>query len=255
MGQPHQDMLRNLLLRQLSVPDYALLAPHLEYVELKKRERIILRGEPIDFVHFPESSVASVIASSPENERVEAGLFGREGFSGVPLILGAARADFEVLIQIEDGCHRVAVAPFLEAVAACPEMRGVFLRYAYVSWLQTGYTALSNALHSIEERLARWLLMCHDRLDTDEMDLTHEFMALMLAVRRPSVTTALHVLEGNRFVFAKRGRVIMRDRQGLEDFASESYGQPEAEYQRLLGPMGNRQPLLDGRSLGAGLPA
>lgn len=103
--------------------------------------------------------------------------------------------------------------------------------------MQTSYTALSNAVHPVDERLARWLLMCHDRVDGDELALTHEFLSLMLAVRRPSVTTALHVLEGNRFITAERGYITIRDRRRLEEFAGDAYGRPEAEYKRLIGPM------------------
>jgi CRP-like cAMP-binding protein len=111
------------------------------------------------------------------------------------------------------------------------------LRFAQVQGVQTAFTALSNAVHPINERLARWLLMCHDRHDSDEIPLTHEFLSLMLAVRRPSVTTALHVLEGNRFIRAERGHVTIRNRTALEEFAGDGYGKPEAEYRRLIGPM------------------
>lgn len=96
---------------------------------------------------------------------------------------------------------------------------------------------MSNAVHPIDERLARWLLMCHDRTIGNEMALTHEFLSIMLAVRRPSVTTALHVLEGNGFIQAERGYITVRDRHGLEDFARDSYGRPDAEYRRLIGPL------------------
>jgi CRP-like cAMP-binding protein len=99
-------------------------------------------------------------------------------------------------------------------------------------------TVLANAHYPVDERLARWLLMCHDRWDGDVLPLTHEFMAVMLAVRRPSVTTALHVLEGNRFIRAERGCVTIRDRSALEEFAGDSYGPPEREYERLIGPLG-----------------
>lgn len=103
--------------------------------------------------------------------------------------------------------------------------------------MQTSHTALSNAVHPIEERLARWILMCDDRSDAGEMPLTHEYMSIMLAVRRPSVTTSLHVLEGNGFIRAERGCVIVRDRAGLEEFAGDAYGSPEREYRRLIGSM------------------
>ena len=127
------------------------------------------------------------------------------------------------------------MAPFKDAISRSPSLHDLLLRYVQTLQLQASYTALSNAVHPIEERLARWLLMCHDRWDTNAMPLTHEFMSIMLAVRRPSVTTSLHVLEGNGFIRAERGNIIIRDRAGLEEFAGDSYGPPEREYERLIG--------------------
>jgi len=100
--------------------------------------------------------------------------------------------------------------------------------------VQLAYTAISNALHDVNERLARWLLMCHDRVSGNEIALTHEFISLMLAVRRPSVTTSLHILEGNRFITAERGSITIRNRAALEEFAHDAYGKPEEEYRRLM---------------------
>lgn len=129
------------------------------------------------------------------------------------------------------------VAAFQGAVAQSASLRTLLLRFAQVLGIQTAYTALSNAVHHVDERLARWLLMAHDRVDGESLGLTHEFMSIMLAVRRPSVTTALHVLEGNGFIRSERSCVIIRNRAALEEFAGDSYGVPEAEYERLIGPM------------------
>ena len=121
-----------------------------------------------------------------------------------------------------------------DILASRPRFRQIMSRFAHAMWIQTAHTALSNAVHTVEERLARWLLMCLDRVDDGEIPLTHEYMAIMLAVRRASVTTALHVLEGKRFVYSDRGRVIIRDRRALEEFAADAYGGPELEYGRLI---------------------
>jgi CRP-like cAMP-binding protein len=128
-------------------------------------------------------------------------------------------------------------APLIEAVDKSATLRTLLLRYAQTLAIQTAYTALSNAVHQIDERLARWLLMCHDRVDGNDLALTHDFLSIMLAVRRPSVTTALHVLEGNGFIRSERGCIVVRNRAALEEFASDSYGAPEREYKRLIGPM------------------
>jgi CRP-like cAMP-binding protein len=151
--------------------------------------------------------------------------------------MGSDRSPHRFLIQVADDSVRIASAAFVEALAASASLRDLILRYAHVLGVQTGFTALSNAVHPIDERLARWLLMCHDRHTSNEIPITHEFMSLMLAVRRPSVTTSLHILEGNGFIRAERGHITIRNRQALEDFASDAYGKPEAEYRRLIGPL------------------
>jgi CRP-like cAMP-binding protein len=126
----------------------------------------------------------------------------------------------------------------LEAIHTSAPLRKLLMKYMQTLSTQTSYTALSNAVHHVDERLARWLLMCHDRVDGDEFALTHEFLSLMLAVRRPSVTTALHVLEGNGFIRSVRGYITILDRAALETFAADAYGRPEEEYRRLIGAIG-----------------
>jgi CRP-like cAMP-binding protein len=157
--------------------------------------------------------------------------------SGLPVLLGSGRSPYQCFIQIEDSAIRLPADAFGQAVENSPSMLALFLRYAQASSVQVAHTALSNAIHTINERLARWLLMCHDRLPTDEIALTHDFMALMLGTRRSSVTIALQTLEGSGLVRAVRGKVTVRDRLGLEEFAGDAYGAPEAEYERLIGPM------------------
>jgi CRP-like cAMP-binding protein len=129
-----------------------------------------------------------------------------------------------------------------EAMEARPSLRMALTRFVQAFSVQTAYSVVANAHHSVEERLARWLLMCHDRADGDEMALTHEFMSIMLASRRSSVTVALHVLEGLGSVKATRGLVKMVNRARLEELSGESYGVPEAEYRRLVGPFGKSAP-------------
>jgi CRP-like cAMP-binding protein len=143
-------------------------------------------------------------------------------------VMGADRMAHRSLIQVPGEGHRILRTALVDALERSASLRALLLRFAQVQGVQTSYTALSNAVHPINERLARWLLMCHDRHDSDEIPLTHEFLSIMLAVRRPSVTTALHVLEGNRFIRAERGYVTIRNRTALEEFAGDSYGKPEA---------------------------
>ena len=237
MSQPEQSQTRNLLLRRMSAEDFALLAPHFQPCEKNRGGAFFEAGEPIETVWFMESGIGSIVSSSPEGLRAENGLFGRDGFAPVAAIMAADRTPHLGIAQIPGHCWNLPAAAFIEAVNRSVSLRTLLLRYAQTLTTQTSYTALSNAVHRIEERLARWLLMCHDRVDGDELPLTHEFISIMLAARRPSVTTALHVLEGNRFIRSERGCVIVRDRAALEEFASDAYGGPEAEYERLIGPL------------------
>ena len=121
-----------------------------------------------------------------------------------------------------------------EVIDERPSLHRVLLRYAQVMSVQTSGTAFANAEHTVETRLARWLLMCHDRVDGDDIPITHEFMAMMLGVRRAGVTTAMHILQGNGLIVAKRGVITVLDRERLEELADNAYGLPEAEYARQM---------------------
>jgi CRP-like cAMP-binding protein len=234
MSQPSQSYVANCLLSALPAEGYEVLRPDLEHVELNRGQVLSAAMAPITHAYFPESGIGSIITSAGEL-RVETGLFGRDGMSGVPALLHAERDRAATLVQVAGEGHRLPVATLHAACRRSPETHIILLRYAHVLSVQTSYTALSNANQSIEERLARWLLMCDDRHRDDEIGLTHDFLSVMLAVRRPSVTTALHVLEGNRFIRARRNAITILDREGLMEFADGSYGDAEDEYRRLIG--------------------
>lgn len=236
MSQPEQSQIQNRLLRAMSPDDFALLAPHLRPCQGDKGMTLFEQDEPIDTVWFMESGVGSIVTISPEGLKAENGLFGREGFAPVSIIMGSDRSPHKGLVQVPGECLNMPASLLVEAADKSATLRLLLLRYAQTLATQTAYTALSNAVHQIDERLARWILMCDDRMDGD-LSLTHEFMAIMLAVRRPSVTTALHVLEGNGYIRSERGCIIVRNRPALEEFAGDSYGAPEREYERLIGPL------------------
>ncbi len=226
---------RNTLLAHLSDGDFALLAPSLEWLDCPQSMTLVEPDTAIRDVFFMEDGVASVVAKSPEGQVTEAGIIGREGFVVPAVVLGSDRVTTSVAIQVAGSAHRIDRLILLEAVERSPSLRDALLRFAQVLMVQTTYTLLANAVHQIDERLARWLLMCHDRVTGDNLHLTHEFMSIMLSVRRPSVTNALHVLEGNGYIKADRGFVTVIDRVALEAFAADAYGRPEAEYRRLIG--------------------
>lgn len=235
MAQPSQADLHNRLLRRMSAEDFALLAPHLKACEEPRGRTLFEADQPTDRVWFLESGIASMVAISPEQLRAEAGVIGREGFFPISAALGSDSSPYEGVIQVPDDCHSIGLPAFRDAIGRSRSLHGLLLRFVQVMSSQMAFTALSNAVHAIDERLARWLLMCDDRVAGSELPLTHEFMSVMLTVRRPSVTTSLHVLEGNGFIRAERGCIIIRNRAALEAFAGDAYGKPEAEYERLIG--------------------
>ncbi len=226
---------RNKLLAGLTEAQLGHLAPELEPVELSQRMGLQAPGEPIEHVYFPGSGVGSVIAVGPEGDRIEAGLFGRDGLTGMAVVMGDQRSPYEAVIQVPGAGHRIAAEALREAMAAEPTIRERFLRYVQAFGVQVAHTALANGRFSLQPRLARWLLMCHDRVDGDQIELTHEFLATMLGMRRAGVTVATHELEGRGLIRATRGRVRVLDRGGLEALAHGLYGVPEAEYARLMG--------------------
>lgn len=228
---------RNRLLALMSPQDFALLAPSLEAVKLPRGFVMVEKDGVVEHVYLPDVGIASIVSTSPEGQSVEAGLFGWDGAGPLAPLMGSNSSVHRVLFQVAGEGHRIASQALVDAMDRSSSLRLLIHRFALTLNTQTSFTALSNAVHQIDERLARWLLMCHDRHAGDKIALTHEFLSLMLAVRRPSVTTALHVLEGNRFIRNERGYVTIRNRQALEEFARDSYGIPEAEYRRLIGIM------------------
>jgi len=221
----------------MSPADFASLAPCLQPGKASRGTILFHKDEPVEHIWFLESGIGSLITVSDEGSRVESGVFGRDGFGPVAFAMDSDRSPIDGQAQSSIRFHRIEAGIIKAALAQSPDLRALLLRYAHTLSVQTSYTALSNAIHTVDQRLARWLLMLHDRVDGDELRITHEFLSTMLAVRRPSVTTSLHVLEGEGLIRSKRGCVMIRDRAAMEVFASDSYGPPEREYERLLGPM------------------
>ena len=227
--------LRNRLLMALSAADLDLLKPDLEFVKLDLRFVLETANQPIRHVYFPESGFVSIVAKTKADRIIEVGLIGFEGMSGVNVVMGDDRSVNETYIQAAGSGSRIRVEKLTQALETSASLRKCLLRYVQAFLCQTSQTALTNGRANLEERLARWILMAHDRLDGDELALTHEFLALMLGVRRPGVTVALHFLEGKGLIKSTRGMVTVHDREGLEEVADGSYGVPEAEYERLFG--------------------
>jgi CRP-like cAMP-binding protein len=233
-AMPSRADVRNRLLNKLSASDFALLAPHLEMVSLKERQVVEVPNKPITHVYFVETGVVSVVAVNVEDHRIEVGVIGKEGMSGVPLIFGDDRAQHSAYMQIGGNGRRMLAAAFLEAMKQSVTLRALMMKSAQAFMIQTAHTALANGRAKLEERLARWLLMAHDRLDSDAVPLTHEFLAVMLGVRRAGVTVALHSFERRGLIATRRGQLTLINRAGIEQVAGSFYGIPETELKRLM---------------------
>jgi CRP-like cAMP-binding protein len=226
---------RNHILSALSAPDFALLQPNLEATVFPLRHVFENSNKPIKHIFFMEDGIGSVVATGPRGREIEAGIIGREGMSGIPVILGSERSPNEMYVQVAGRGQCLAATSLRTAMAKSASMTSLFLRFAQAFLVQTTHTALANGRGTIEQRLARWLLMAQDRVDGNRLPLTHEFLALMLGVRRPGVTVAVNLLEERGLIRAERGRLVVLDRDGLEELANGIYGIPEGEYRRLIG--------------------
>jgi CRP-like cAMP-binding protein len=214
---------RNRLLSVLSDDDFALLQPHLRPVTLPLLYDLERPNRKIEMVYFMEAGIASIVAVQSDGIRVEVGLVGREGMSGVAVVLGGAQSPHSTANELRN------------AQNASPSLRDLLLKFAQVFMVQTAHTAVANARAHIDQRLARWILMAHDRTDDKTIPLTHEFLSLMLGVRRAGVTEALQTLKRQKLIDTGRNQIVVRNRKGLERKAGSSYGAPEKEYRRLIG--------------------
>ncbi|CAN7628975.1 Crp/Fnr family transcriptional regulator [Neorhizobium sp. LjRoot104] len=227
---------KNCLLTKLPREAVEIIEPLLAPVILKQNDVLFEAFRPIEYVYFFDEGLSSEIAVN-KSQRIEVGCIGGEGLSGLPAILGVDRTPHRSFMQVGGRALRIKSSDLLSAMERSGALRQLLLRYAHVFMIQVAATALANGRYHVNQRLARWLLMCHDRLG-DQLPLTHDFLALMLGVRRPSVTDALHILEGEHLIRAGRSLISVRDRSGLELAAGEAYGIPEREYRRLIGSCG-----------------
>jgi CRP-like cAMP-binding protein len=235
MPRSVQPSVQNRLLAAMSAEDFGLLQANLEAVPLELRDVLVEPNKSIKYVHFVESGLASVIAVSPGREELEVGHVGREGLTGIAVINGVDRTPNRTIVQAAGSAFRLRADHLNEAMEESPSLRALLLRFMQTFLVQTAQSALANGRYTIQERLARWLLMFHDRIDGDNLPLTHELVSLMLGVRRAGVTEALHHLEADAMIAVTRGEIVVRDRTKLEEAANGCYGLPEAEYGRLIG--------------------
>jgi CRP-like cAMP-binding protein len=223
---------KNQLLASLSPADRGILQSYLQPHSLELRFTLEVPNKPISHVYFIEEGIASVVAVG-EQQRIEIGIIGPEGMSGLTVVMGNHRSPHHTYMQAAGSALRIGVPDLREAMDASTSMRVQFLKYAQAFMIQTAHTAIANGRANVTQRLARWILMSHDRLAGNRLPLTHEFLSLMLGVRRAGVTEAVHTLVGKKLVSAQRGSITVLDRKGLEKIAGGYYGLPEAELKRL----------------------
>jgi CRP-like cAMP-binding protein len=215
---------RNRLLAALPPEVLAALWPRLQPVELAFRQILHEPGKPIASIYFPETGWASMLAYLEDGDAAEVGLVGHEGFVGLPILLGGDSDDLEAMVQAPGTALRMDARAFREELERLPVFRILLLRYALVHHGQVARSAACNGRHQIDQRLARWLLMAHDRAQEDAFPMTHEFLSMMLGVRRAGVTVAAGQLSKAGFIHYERGRIQITDRPSLESVSCECYG-------------------------------
>jgi CRP-like cAMP-binding protein len=224
----------NQLLSILPEASRQLISPELEALSLPKGFVMASTDERMNFVYFLESGIGSVILKADKGHMAEAGMFGREGFSPTAAAVGGDTSIYDIVMQSPGEGYRLDTATFAALIDQDRNLERILLRFIHVFAGQVAYTALANAGYTLDVKLTRWLLMCHDRVDGDEFRLTHEYISLMLGARRATVTAAIHDLEGRGFIKAERSLLRIKDRDAMEAFAGEAYGKPEELYRMLL---------------------
>jgi CRP-like cAMP-binding protein len=221
------------MLDGLPPDDYDRFIPHVQEVNLPL-SRVLFRPEDeIDFAYFPTTCIVSLLTQLEDGTGLEVGLVGREGFVGVSSILGGTETKVAT-VQAAGSALKIRVAALREEFKKGGALQVSLLRYLHALMSQISQSAVCNARHPLPGRLARWLLMYHDRLDKDEFELTHEFMAAMLGVRRPGISETASVLQQKGLIAYRRGLVRILDRKGLEDFACECYPVVRMTYDELV---------------------
>jgi CRP-like cAMP-binding protein len=222
----------NRLLGFLSNKNRALLASHMERVLMVAGEPLEEPNEPIKHVYFPEDGIASVVGNSHQMGSMEVGMIGKEGMTGLSVVLGDDRSPLKTFVQVSGSAMRIGTAELRSCMTKHLGIRDLFLSFAQVFFIQT---AVANGAALLPQRLARWLVMCEDRLPSKHIPLTHEFLSIMLGVQRPGVTIALSELEHRGMIKGERGRISILDRPALMKLTNGTYGVAEAQYERLFG--------------------
>jgi CRP-like cAMP-binding protein len=225
---------RNVILSQLPDEEFARIADALQPVRLTLGFEVSQPNEPIEYVYFPDSGLISIDALTYTGESVEVGIVGREGFSGLAALFGQPQMAHTVMVQGEGQGYRIRASLLHELFLEGGELRQLVHNFTYLQLIQISQSVLCNRLHDVETRLARWLMMSADRMESDQLQLTQEFLAQMLGVQRSTVTVAAGVLQRGGMIEYSRGRILIVNRPMLKDAACECYHIVNAGYEKLL---------------------
>lgn len=216
-------IIRNRILSALPPADLGRLRPHLQQLPLRQKQILHEAGKAIEHVLFIEEGVVSVLTTMAEGDAVEVRMAGREGLTGFPYILGAHSLRHEIIVQAPGSALRMSAAVFKTEFDRSEALRRAVLRYIDLALSMTAQTAACNSMHSVEQRCGRWLLNASDRMGSNTMPMTHEFLAALLGVRRSGVTVVAGKLQGSGLIRYHRGGLTILDREGLERDACECY--------------------------------
>ena len=213
----------NVILLSMCNSEYGLFRPHLEYVELPDHLVLHEAGAKLDFAYFPNRGLISFVVAMEDGKTAEAGVVGNEGFAGIPAAVGLSRSPLQAVVQISGDGFRVEVEALQKTLESAPHLQLLLSRFAVVQGMQVAQTAACNRLHEIEQRLARWLLMAQDRVDSGVLPITHDFLATMLGTNRSSVSLAAAALRKKNLIRYTPGAVTIVNHKKLEALACECY--------------------------------
>jgi CRP-like cAMP-binding protein len=225
---------RNTLLSKLPIEQFESLQRNLQPIKLEVPQPVFEPDQPMRYAYFPESGMVSVVSVMEDGRSIEVGTIGREGIAGGTLLLEADRVPYRYFTQMAGQALRIDAGRLKEEADRLPELRSLILRYEAAFLTQSMQCAACNGLHTVQQRCCRWLLMARDRSDSNEIALTHEFLALMLGVRRASVSEVLGPLQDAELVRSVRGQITILNRAGLEAGACECYRIIADQQKRLL---------------------
>jgi CRP-like cAMP-binding protein len=235
MDRPTQSQ-RNRMLELLDPEDFDRLRPHLQHLNFEYKLPLYAGQKPIRFVYFPITGVASLVNTMTDGSAAEVGTIGNEGIVGLPIILGDSVAPTNVYVQVPGVGLRLEARFLTDALERSSNLRSIMSHYVHAFFNQVAQSAACNHFHSLEQRCCRWLLMTHDRVQSEQFLLTQEFLGMMLGVQRTSVTAVARTLKRRKLIDYKRGGVTILSRRGLEELSCECYAVSKHEFDRLLGP-------------------